>query len=361
MDTLFQNIYNDKTVLVTGNTGFKGSWLAYWLLKMGAKVIGYSNDIPTEPSHFKHLALHMPTVFADILDTKQLDKCLEEHQPDIVFHLAAQSLVTDSYKNPSYTYNTNVIGTLNVFEASRKCPSVKAIVNITTDKVYENLEKDIAYNESDRLGGYDIYSSSKACAEILSSSYRNSFLNLNEYNKTHQILLATARAGNVIGGGDWAADRLVPDLIRASVLKQKVQIRSLNAVRPWQHVLEPLFGYLILGQKLLNGEVEFADAWNFGPQYEQCVSVNELLMKFKSKWEVIDWDIDVKQNHFHEAGLLKLDSSKAIQKLNWKPAFDIDRTAEITLNWYRKFYENNTINTEHDLNEFIQIVETQNK
>lgn len=351
MENNLRKAYNGKVVLITGNTGFKGTWLAFWLNKLGAKVVGYSIDIPTDPSHFKLLNLNIETVFGDILDAQKLDNCLQRVKPEIVFHLAAQSLVIESYENPIITYNTNVLGTLNVFEACRKSSSVKAIVNITTDKVYENLETDIAYNETDRLGGYDIYSSSKACAEILSSSYRNSFFNINQYQKTHQILLATARAGNVIGGGDWAVNRLIPDIIRASVKSEKVHIRNLGAVRPWQHVLEPLFGYLLLGKELLNSNSNCATAWNFGPEYEQCISVQELLSKFKKRWNVIDWNINTEQG-VHEANLLKLDSSKAANLLGWKPILDIEKTIDITLSWYRKYYEEKIISTEVDIDNF---------
>ncbi len=346
--------YKGRTVLVTGHTGFKGSWLCLWLAKAGAKVIGYSIDYPGTPSHFKLLDLDITSITGDILDAQSLQKCFNEHQPEIVFHLAAQSLVRESYKNPLKTYSTNVIGTLNVFEAARKCKSVKAIVNVTTDKVYENIEQDIAYKETDRLGGYDIYSSSKACSEILTVSYKNSFLNVNEYKKTHGILLATARAGNVIGGGDWAADRLVPDVIKASVNNQPVVIRNLGSVRPWQHVLEPISGYLLLGARLLEENTTYAESWNFGPDYQQCVSVESLLNLLKSKWENIIWEHKPETGNFHEATLLKLDSSKSKKLLNWKPLLDIDETLELTVNWYRNYYENNSLNSADDINYYMK-------
>lgn len=357
METALDKTYQGKTVLVTGHTGFKGSWLCLWLIKMGAKVIGYSIDYPTEPAHFKLLKLEMNTVMGDILDLKSLQQCLNEYKPEIIFHLAAQSLVRESYRDPVKTYATNVLGTLNVFEAARNCPSVRAIINITTDKVYENLEKDIAYVESDRLGGYDIYSSSKACSEILSSSYRNSFLNLDAYGKTHQILLATARAGNVIGGGDWAADRLIPDVIKASVKKEKVIVRNLTAVRPWQHVLEPISGYLLLGQKLLQGQKAYADAWNFGPNYEQCVTVETLLKLLQQKWDQIVWEHQYDINNVHEANLLKLDSNKAMEQLNWHSVLGIDGTVEMTINWYRNFYELNQLSSLSDIDNYIKAMQ----
>jgi CDP-glucose 4,6-dehydratase len=354
METALNQIYKGKTVLVTGHTGFKGSWLCLWLIKMGAKVIGYSIDFPTEPAHLKLLNLEMKSIMGNILDLKSLQKCINENKPEIIFHLAAQSLVRESYKNPVNTYATNVLGTLNVFEAARNCESVKAIINVTTDKVYENLEQDIAYKESDRLGGYDIYSSSKACSEILSSSYKNSFLNLSEYKKSHQILLATARAGNVIGGGDWAADRLIPDVIKASIKKEKVIIRNIHSVRPWQHVLEPLSGYLLLGKKLLEEQVDYADAWNFGPDYEQCITVEALLSLFHQKWDQIIWEYQPNSSQVHEANLLKLDSAKAREKLQWHSVLGIDGTVEMTINWYRKFYEENQLNSMNDIDKYLK-------
>lgn len=353
MDYLFENIYKGKKVLITGNTGFKGSWLSLWLKQLGAEVIGYSLDPPSVPSHFQLLKMDIDTVHGDILDPEKLHKCFEKYKPEIVFHLAAQSLVRDSYRNPVITYSSNVIGTLNVLEAARKSKSVKAIVNVTTDKVYENLEQDLAYAENDRLGGYDIYSSSKACSELLSTSYRNSFLNLKDYKKTHQILLATARAGNVIGGGDWATERLIPDVIKASLNKEKTKIRNSNSVRPWQHVLEPLSGYLLLGQKLLEEKQEYACAWNFGPDIKQCIPVSELLKLLKRNWGQIIWENYDDGSGFHEAKMLKLDSSKAINVLGWKPVFSIDATASLTINWYRKFYEEKSIVSFQDIEFFV--------
>lgn len=357
METTLENTYRGKTVLVTGHTGFKGSWLCLWLIKMGAKVVGYSIDIPTDPAHIKLLQLEMKSVIGDILDVNSLQKCINENNPEIIFHLAAQSLVRESYKDPIKTYQTNVIGTLNILEAARNCSSIKAIINVTTDKVYENLEQDIAYKESDRLGGYDIYSSSKACSEILSSSYRNSFLNLASYGKTHHILLATARAGNVIGGADWAADRLIPDVIKASIKKEKVVIRNITSVRPWQHVLEPLSGYLMLGQKLLEGKIEFADAWNFGPNYEQCMTVEALLNLMHQKWTQIGWEYQPNVNNVHEANLLKLDSTKSIELLHWNSVLGIDATLEMTINWYRKYYEENQLNSIKDIENYLQAMQ----
>lgn len=356
MNQFLKNTYSGKKVLITGHTGFKGSWLSFWLKLLGADVTGYSSEIPTDPSHFDLLNADINTVYGNILDKHAFETCMLTTQPEIVFHMAAQSLVRESYRDPFTTYNTNVIGTLNVFEAARKCKSVKAIVNITTDKVYENLESLISYSEEDKLGGYDIYSSSKACAELLSSSYRNSYFNVNDYNKTHQVLLATVRAGNVIGGGDWAQERLIPDVITKSVKNEQVIIRNPDAVRPWQHVLEPLAGYLRLGNQLMNGEISFAEAWNFGPSEQQSITVQSLLAIMKKKWDKINWQ-HKPADDFHEANLLRLSSRKAMQELNWKPMLDIDQTVDMTINWYRQFYENNKISTQEDIEKYMKLEE----
>ena len=249
VDSLFNSIYKNRTVLVTGHTGFKGSWLVYWLNQMGANIIGYSLDSPTKLNHFELLDLDIVSINADVRDSQKLNQIFKKYKPDIVFHLAAQALVRESYSNPVLTYETNVMGTLKVLEACRNA-KVKAIVNITSDKVYENREIFQGYKETDKLGGYDPYSSSKACADILAKSYRNSYFNLKLYKNTHQTLLATCRAGNVIGGGDWAKDRLISDLVICANSNKIVSIRNPNAIRPWQHVLDALSGYLSLGQKL---------------------------------------------------------------------------------------------------------------
>lgn len=255
--------YKGVKVLVTGHTGFKGSWLTLWLNQLGANVSGISLGPVSELNHFDLLDLEVENYFLDINNAKALDEAFEKIKPDIVFHLAAQALVRYSYENPIETYQTNVIGTLNVLEASRK-QSVKSVVCITTDKCYENKEWVWGYREIDPIGGHDPYSSSKGCAELLISSYRNSFFHLDNYGKTHSTLIASARAGNVIGGGDCAQDRLLPDIVKSSANNDKLQIRNLNSIRPWQHVLDPLYGYLLLGAKLLEGDKKFADSWNFG-------------------------------------------------------------------------------------------------
>ncbi len=373
MNKLFGEAYKDKKVLITGHTGFKGSWLALWLVKMGAKVIGYSLKPPANPNHYDLLTLKekINSIIGNIKDSKKLNEVFNKYQPDIVFHLAAQPLVRYSYINPIETYETNVLGTLKVFEASRNAQSVKVIINITSDKCYENKEWIWGYRENDALGGYDLYSSSKACSELLTDSYRNSFLNINSYKKNHDILLASCRAGNVIGGGDWAKDRLIADAMIAASKSKKTLIRNPDAVRPWQHVLEPLSGYLLLGQKLLEGRKEFAEAWNFGPDNNSAITVKEVVDNLKQYWNKINYKIlkevsdknedkikDKNQNKdFHEAAFLKLDCSKVHLLLEWKQVWNINETFKNTVDWYKSFYENNLIKTEDDLMLYINDAE----
>lgn len=356
---LFSKIYKNKTVLVTGHTGFKGSWLSFWLLKMGAKVVGYSLKAPTKPNHFELLNLDMVSIIADIRDLDKLNQTFEKYKPDIVFHLAAQPLVRLSYENPIETYETNVIGTLKVLEACRR-NSVKAIVNITSDKAYDNKEWVWGYKEIDPMGGYDPYSSSKGCADILAASYRNSYFNPKDYKKTHNTLLATCRAGNVIGGGDWAKDRLLTDIILSVSQNKKVSIRNPKATRPWQHVLEPLSGYLQLGQKLLEGKIEFAQVWNFGPSDEGSISVEEVVKNVKKYWNNIEYEINQDQNQLHEANLLKLDCSKAHTFLKWKDVWDSNTTFEKTVKWYKAYYEGNIVLTQDDLESYISDAKVKN-
>lgn len=352
MQNLFSQIYKDKIVLVTGHTGFKGSWLVYWLEQMGAKVIGYSLEAPTEPNHISLLNLDIVSIIGDIRDLNKLNQIFNEYKPDIVFHLAAQPLVRLSYENPIETYETNVIGTLKVLEACKRS-KVKAIVNITSDKAYENKEWVYGYRENDPMGGYDPYSSSKGCADILASSFRNSYFNIKDYKKTHNTLLATCRAGNVIGGGDWAKDRLMSDIMISVSQGKKVSIRNPNATRPWQHVLEPLSGYLHIGQKLLEEKVEFSGAWNFGPSDEGSITVEEVVKNVKKHWDKIDYQIDKDPNQPHEANLLKLDCSKAHILLKWQDVWDSQTTFEKSVKWYKAYYENNQILTSDDLESYI--------
>lgn len=359
METLFGSIYKDKTVLVTGHTGFKGSWLVYWLQKMGAKVIGYSLEAPTHPNHISLVSPEIVSVIGDIRDLTRLNETFALYRPDIVFHLAAQPLVRLSYENPIETYETNVIGTLKVFEACR-IHQVKAIVNITSDKAYENREWVWGYRENDPMGGYDPYSSSKGCADLLANSYRSSYFNPVEYKKTHNTLLASCRAGNVIGGGDWAQDRLMTDIMLSVSEGKKVSIRNPNATRPWQHVLEPLSGYLHIGQKLLEEKVEFGEAWNFGPSDEGSITVEEVVNHVKKHWDKIDYEINRDPNQPHEANLLKLDCSKAHIKLNWKDVWESATTFEKTVTWYKNYYENAMVTTAQNLSDYVSSAREKN-
>ncbi|MBX7227892.1 MAG: CDP-glucose 4,6-dehydratase [Chitinophagales bacterium] len=352
MNTLFKDVYKDKIVLLTGHTGFKGSWLALWLHYLGAKVIGLSKDIPTQPSHWEYLDLPIVSVVGDIRSQECIEDAINKYQPDIVFHLAAQALVRYSYEYDIETFTTNVIGTVNMLHATLKSPTVKAFVNITSDKAYENKEWIFGYRENDPMGGYDPYSASKGCAELVTSCYRNSY-----FQHTDK-LLASARAGNVIGGGDWAADRLVPDIFRAAGSGKNAIIRNPDATRPWQHVLEPLSGYLLLGQHLLQGNASVADAWNFGPNTEATKTVLTLSESISKSWEKVKFDVAENQSSLHEANLLKLDCSKAEHFLKWKPVWNFEQTILHTTNWYKDYYEINSNNLTNrsllDLNTYIQ-------
>ncbi len=336
---MFNNIYENKKVFLTGHTGFKGSWLALWLNQLGAKVCGYSLAPNTVPSMFNVLGIENKiekSVIGDILDNITLEKAMSDFEPDIVFHLAAQPLVRLSYSEPVLTYKTNVIGTLNVLEAARKCKSVKVFVNVTTDKCYENKEINRGYKEDEPMGGHDMYSSSKGCVEIMSSSYRRSFLQNDD-----TYAMATARAGNVIGGGDWALDRLIPDCIRAINNNEKIEIRNPIAVRPWQHVLEPLSGYLLLGEKLLEDGKIYAEGFNFGPNEDSVLKVADVAQKvieFYGQGEVVIH----KKDNLHEAGLLMLNIEKAKKVLNWSPVYTPNQAIEKTVEWYKHFYANDT-------------------
>jgi CDP-glucose 4,6-dehydratase len=352
MQNLFGGAYKDKKVLITGHTGFKGSWLAFWLNQMGADLVGYSLKPPTIPNHFDLLNLDILSVNGDIRDDKKLEYTFAKYRPEIVFHLAAQPLVRLSYDNPIDTYETNVIGTLKIFEVS-KIHKVKAIVNVTSDKCYENKEWVWGYRENDPMGGYDPYSSSKGCVELLTSSYRNSYFNPKEYKKSHNTLLASCRAGNVIGGGDWAKDRLMTDIMLSVSQGKKVSIRNPNSTRPWQHVLEPLSGYLHVGQKLLEENIEFAESWNFGPSDEESITVREVVENIKKYWNKIDYEINQDQNQPHEANLLKLDCSKAHVKLKWSSVWDSTKAFEKTVKWYKEYYEKDKIETEENLESYI--------
>jgi CDP-glucose 4,6-dehydratase len=332
-------IYKGKKVFVTGHTGFKGSWLCLWLNFLGADVCGYALKPDTEPSVFNILKLKdkIKHIEGNICDFEKLNKKISSFCPDIVFHLAAQPLVRQSYKDPMETYQTNVLGVVNILEAVRCNHKVKAVVNVTTDKCYKNKEKDYAYKEDDELGGYDPYSNSKACSELITASYRDSFFNIQDFRIKHNTLIATARAGNVIGGGDYSLDRLVPDFVKAVKDNQCIILRSPNAVRPWQFVLEPLLGYLLLGKELLEGKVEHATAYNFGPREETIITVNEVVEELVSIYGG-SYKIDT-DKHPHEAKLLKLDISKVEKELDWRPVYNVKEAINQTMSWYKAYYE----------------------
>jgi CDP-glucose 4,6-dehydratase len=327
---LSRGFWRDRSVLVTGHTGFKGGWLATWLLDLGARVTGYGLAPHTTPSYFVQcgLAERISTTFADIRDADALRTALAATSPSVVFHLAAQPIVLLSYRAPLETIGVNVLGTASLLEAVRHTPSVEAVVIVTSDKCYENLERPEGYREDDPLGGHDPYSASKAAAELITCAYRRSFF------ATDGARVATVRAGNVIGGGDWAADRLVPDAMRALVAGQPIRVRNAAAVRPWEHVLEPLGGYLRLAERLASNDA-FAGAWNFGPRDSDAVPVATLVEMIARQWDGGRWDSRPVVDAPHEAGLLRLDWSKAREQLGWHPGLSLEEAVDLTVAWYR--------------------------
>jgi CDP-glucose 4,6-dehydratase len=330
------SVFAGRRVFLTGHTGFKGGWLALCLARLGASVRGYALDSATEASLFEAARIGdlVDDVRGDVRDAAKLDRAMREFEPDIVFHLAAQPLVRRSYADPVGTYATNVLGTAHLLESIRTLPGLRAAVIVTTDKCYLNREWRWGYRETDRLGGHDPYSSSKACAEILCASYRSSFFPPEKLEQ-HKVGLATARAGNVIGGGDWSEDRLIPDLIRGFIRGQPVPIRRPLSIRPWQHVLEPIAGYLSLAERLLAGDRSFAEAWNFGPWDEDAWPVERIATAMAQRWGGgASWFRDGKES-VHEAGLLKLDSSKARAELGWRPRLRLEIALEWLVDWYR--------------------------
>jgi CDP-glucose 4,6-dehydratase len=329
------DFWQGKRVFLTGHTGFKGSWLALWLQQMGAVVRGYALIPPSNPSLFDvaHVGDGMQSDIGDIRDLAQVKASMIGFNPDILIHMAAQPLVRLSYKEPLETYDINVMGTAKVLEAARSCPNLKAIVSVTTDKCYENKEWVWGYREDEPMGGYDPYSSSKGCAELVTSAYRRSFL------AEQGVGLASARAGNVIGGGDWAEDRLIPDILRAFEQNQPVVIRNPASTRPWQHVLEPLSGYLVLAQALYEQPTAFAEGWNFGPFDEDAQPVSWILDKMVAKWQGASWQLD-ENAHPHEAGYLKLDISKAKARLHWQPTWRLEQTLNRIVAWHQTWLDN---------------------
>jgi len=334
------NFWKNKRVFVTGHTGFKGSWLCLWLNRLGARVAGYALAPQTEPSLFKETRIGelVSSTIADIRDLEALQAALAEARPEIVIHMAAQSLVRDSYRIPVETYGVNVMGTVNLLEAVRGCPSVRAVVNVTTDKCYENREWLWGYRENEPMGGYDPYSSSKACSELVTAAYRSSFFNTQQFpHVTPQqgATVATARAGNVIGGGDWSLDRLIPDCIRAILAGEPVAIRNPHAIRPWQHVLEPLSGYLLLAQRLCEEGAAFASAWNFGPLDEDARQVGWVVERLCASWGGgASFRLD-NGEHPHEEHHLKLDCSKARAELGWRPRWTLEKALDLVVDWTR--------------------------
>jgi len=341
MPESFVDFYKGKRVLITGHSGFKGAWLCLWLKKLGAEVYGYSIDAPTTPSlfHLANITDGMTSIKGDIQDIALLKQTIQDFEPEIVIHMAAQALVRRSFVDPVYTYSTNVMGTVHLLDAVRQTKRVRAVVNVTSDKCYENHEWVWGYRENDPMGGYDPYSSSKGCSELVTSAYSRSFFNPNEY-KNHGVALASARAGNVIGGGDFAEERLIPDMVRAFMKGESVHIRSPHAIRPWQHVLEPLSGYLILAQRLYIDGPLYAEGWNFGPYENSALEVGRVVEIFSNFWgEGAHWSVD-DGIHLHEAGLLKLDCSKARSRLGWKPRLDANQALDWTAQWYKVFRDN---------------------
>lgn len=330
-----RSFWERKKVLLTGHTGFKGSWMSIWLHQMGARVTGYSLPAPTSPSLYELAEVEKlldKSVIGDITDFDSLQKAVIQADPEIIIHMAAQPLVRRSYENPLQTYMTNVMGTANLMEAARASNSVRVILNITTDKCYENQEWEWGYRENDSLGGYDPYSSSKACSEFITSAYRRSFFNSSE------VRVATARAGNVIGGGDWAEDRLVPDLIKSLMDQEPIVLRNPDAVRPWQHVLEPLSGYLVLCERLYNEGQKYADSWNFGPRDSDAKTVEYIVKAILGNWPGRHPGYKVaKAEGSHEASMLKLDCSKAHKHLQWSPRWTLETALNMTMDWFIQY------------------------
>jgi CDP-glucose 4,6-dehydratase len=354
--------WKNKTVLITGHTGFKGSWISIILKKFGANVVGFSKDIPTNPSMYEITCVEdgMTSIIGNINDSKHIKQVFEKNKPEIVIHMAAQALVRESYKNPLETFSTNVIGTANILDAVRNSDSVKVCIIVTSDKSYRIKPDNSKYSEDDPMGGYDPYSSSKGCAELVTSSYRSSFFNPSKFQE-HQISIASVRAGNVIGGGDWATDRLIPDIIRGIQNKSNIKIRNPESTRPWQFVLDPLFGYLTLAEKMWNDGQEFSQGWNFGPTQDEEKPVKWIIEYIKKHIdEKMDLEMDLEMDAStqpHEEKYLRLDCSKSISKLKWKSKMDLEKTLLLTLNWYTEFMKGNNMKyiTEKQIDQFMAV------
>ena len=354
MRKLFNNVFDGKTVLVTGHTGFKGSWLSIWLNELGANVVGYALPPYTENDNFVVTDLEdkITSVIGDIRDYDKLLDVFKRYKPDMAFHLAAQALVRLSYERPKETYDINVGGTVNFFEAVRKTESVKVTINVTSDKCYENKEWTWGYRENDPVGGYDPYSSSKGCSELITTAYKKSFFYSNK-------AISSVRAGNVIGGGDWGKDRLIPDCIKALKNNYEIQIRMPKAIRPWQYVLEPLYGYLLLASKMYKDEQKYSGAWNFGPKHNSILTVEEMVKKVIKYWGRGNWK-DVTQsdkNQSHETKILMLDTSKALNCLGWESILYVDAAIKFTVEWYKK----DNLTYEFDVNQINRYIEKLNE
>jgi CDP-glucose 4,6-dehydratase len=348
---MFANRYKNKKVLVTGHTGFKGSWLSLWLRASGAEVVGISLPPETTPNHWDLINIDIESYFIDIRDEDALRQKIKEVKPNVVFHMAAQPLVRRSYVKPLETWSTNVMGTANVLDCCRQIDNLEAIVVVTTDKCYENKEWVWGYREIDPLGGHDPYSASKGGSELVAASYRNSFFKDND-----GALIASTRAGNVIGGGDWSEDRLIPDLVRAVEKGEALEIRSPNATRPWQHVLECVSGYLMLGQRLIERDNTFAEAWNFGPERDGNREVQHVLAALKRSWPTIEWFCDGPA-HLHEAQLLHLDSGKARERLSWRAVWSFEEGVEATAEWYEAWLDKREVISENQLGTYMKLAQ----
>jgi CDP-glucose 4,6-dehydratase len=333
---LNSNFWSGKKVFVSGHTGFKGGWLSLWLQHLGAHVTGFALSPPSYPNFYEiaHVGDGMKTILGDIRDSELLAKAICNSQPEVVFHLAAQPLVRRSYVNPIETYSTNVMGAVNLFEAIRRTSSVRAVINVTSDKCYENKEWVWGYRENEAMGGFDPYSSSKGCSELITAAYRNSFFNPSKYQE-HRVGIATVRAGNVIGGGDWSEDRLIPDMLRAIEHGQSVNVRNPTAVRPWQHVLEPISGYLCLAEMIFTHGLEFAEPFNFGPSENDVKQVSWIIEALTKSWGAdLNWNFD-RATHPHEANQLRLDCSKAKNLLGWQPKLTLDQAINYIVLWHK--------------------------
>ena len=351
---MFESTYKGRKTFITGHTGFKGSWLSLWMDLLGARLTGYSLPPPTDPNHYDLINLRIESFIGDINNREMLSDALRQTKPSIVFHLAAQPSVLYSYTNPLETFKTNILGTANLLEICRQIESIRAIIIITTDKCYKNEEWEWGYRENDELGGHDPYSSSKACVELIVSSYRKSYFPLEEYGASHRILLSTARAGNVIGGGDWTEDRLVPDVMRSAAKGQKAIIRNKDHIRPWQHLLDPICGYLLLGKQLIEGRKEFSGPWNFGPDDADSIDVLSVVKELSNSWSELSYKFDNSNEKQRETKMLKLDASKAKSRLGWKPVWKGKEVFSKTVEWYQAYYTSKESLSKDQLKKYIQ-------